>query len=120
MAAVRSYFERFADMAVADAIFGAQVQFHYPLGDLSGLEAVKGYIAAVRTAFPDIRFNIEDIFGEGELVAARWTLIGTQTGELRGRAPTGKLANLPGNTIFRLQEGRIVEMWVTFDPARLF
>jgi predicted ester cyclase len=119
-ASVRAYFERFADMAVADEIFGSAVQFHYPLGDLNGLEAVKSYLVAVRRAFPDVRFSIEDIFGEAELVAARWTLMGTQTGELRGRPPTGKPVRVPGNTIFRLREGRIVEMWVAFDPARLF
>jgi predicted ester cyclase len=81
---------------------------------------VKSYLAAVRKAFPDIRFTIEDIFGEGDLVATRWTLLGTQTGELRGRQPTGKSVTVPGNTIFRLREGRIVEMWVAFDPGRLF
>jgi predicted ester cyclase len=119
-ASVRAYFERFADMAVVDEIFGASVRFHYPLGDLNGLEAVKTYLVAVRNAFPDIHFKIEDILGEAELVATRWTLQGTQTGQLRGKQPTGKLVNVPGNTIFRLREGRIVEMWVAFDPARLF
>jgi hypothetical protein len=119
-AAVRAYFERFADMTVADEIFGPAVQFHYPLGDLNGVAAVKSYLMAVRKAFPDIRFIIEDIFGEGELVATRWTLVGTQTGELRGRPPTGNSVTVPGNTIFRLRERKIVEMWVAFDPARLF
>jgi predicted ester cyclase len=117
---VRAYFERFADMVVADKIFGPAVQFHYPLGDLYGLDAVKSYLVAVRKAFPDIRFAIEDIFGEAEFVATRWTLHGTQTGELRGKQPTGKPVTVPGNTIFRLEDGRIVEMWVAFDPARLF
>ena len=116
----RAYFERFADMTVVDEIFASAVQFHYPLGDLNGLSALKTYLMAVRKAFPDIQFTIDDIFGEDDLVGTRWTLRGTQTEELRGRQPTGKLVTVPGNTIFRLREGRILEMWVAFDPARLF
>ena len=117
-AAARSYFEKFADF-VADAIFHSEVQFHYPLGDLSGVDAVKRYVAAVRTAFPDIRFTVENLFGESDLIAARWTLTGTQTGEFAGKPPTGKSVAVPGNTVFRFRDGKILEMWVTFDPARL-
>jgi len=118
-ATARSYFEKFADLTVADAIFCPEVQFHYPLGDLDGLDDVKRYLAAVRLAFPDIRFAVHALFGEGDLIAARWTLTGTQTGELRGRPATGKPVAVPGNTIFRFRADRILEMWITFDPARL-
>jgi len=121
-AAVRSYFEEVLNrgsMAAADAIFIPEVRFQYPLGDLNGVEAVKGYIAAVRTAFPDVQFTVEDVFGEGERVAARWRLAGTQTGVFRGKLPSGKHVTVSGNTIFRVQSGKIHEMWVAFDPARL-
>ena len=117
-AAARSFYERYADLDVADAILSAGVQLHYPLGELVGLDAVKGYIGGVRTAFPDIRFSIEDCLGEGDLVAARWSLTATQTGEFRGRPATGKPVALSGTTMFKFQDGKIVEMWVTFDPAR--
>jgi steroid delta-isomerase-like uncharacterized protein len=120
--AVRSYFDELlnrGDMAVADAIFIPDVRFEYPLGDLKGVEAVKGYITAFRTAFPDAHFTLEDMFGDGERVAARWRLAGTQTGLFRGKPPTGKQVTLSGNTLFRLQGGKIAEMWVAFDPAKL-
>lgn len=77
-AAVRSYFEEVlnrGDMAAADAIFMPEVRFQYPLGDLNGVEAVKGYIAAVRTAFPDVRFMLEDVWrgrASGRSVAVGW------------------------------------------------
>lgn len=119
--AVRAYFEQVlnrGDMAAADAIFMPDVRFEYPLGGLDGVEAVKRYIAAFRAAFPDAHFTVEDMFGEGERVAARWRLAGTQTGSFRGKPPTGKQVTLPGNTIFHVQSGKIREMWVAFDPAR--
>lgn len=118
-AAARSYFEKYAELSVADVIFHAEVQLHYPLGELIGLDAVKSYITGVRAAFPDIRFSVDDLFGEGDLIAARWALTATQTGEFRGRPPTGRSVAVSGNTVFKFRDGKIVEMWVAFDPARL-
>ena len=121
-AAVRSYFEQLlnrGDIGAADAIFTSEVQFHYPLGDLSGIDAIKNYIAAVREAFPDAHFTVADLFGERERIAARWSLTGTQTGGFRDKLPTGKRVAMPGNTIFSVMDGRIGEMWVAFDPALL-
>ena len=119
-AAVRSCFEQLlkrGEIGAADAIFTSEVQFHYPLGELSGIDAIKNYIAAVREAFPDAHFTVADLFGERERIAARWSLTGTQTGGFRGKPPTGKRVAMPGNTIFSVIDGKIGEMWVAFDPA---
>ena len=120
--AVRSYFEQFVncgDMAAAHTIFAPEVRFDYPLGGLSGIEAVKQYIHAFRAGFPDVRFTIKDLFGEDNRVAVRWSMVGTQSGEFGGKPPTGKQVTLPGNTIFRVENGMIHEMWITFDSALL-
>ncbi len=121
-ATARAYFESVlnaGDLDVAEQIFADEVLFHYPLGELSGLDSVKQYIGTVRTAFPDIRFTVEDLFGEDNRVACRWTLRGTQTGKFRGNPPSGKRVQVPGNTIFRLSDGRIEELWISFNPNLL-
>ncbi len=121
-ASARSYFESVlnaGDLDVAEHIFANEVLFHYPMGELRGLDSVKQYIGAVRTAFPDIAFKIEDLFGENDRVACRWTLKGTQTGEFRGNPPSGKTVQVPGNTIFQFSDGKIEELWITFDPSLL-
>ncbi len=121
-ATARSYFEEVVNrgnMSAADTIFASEVQFHYPLGVLSGADAVKEYLAAVRTAFPDIHFTVADVVAEGERVAVRWMLAGTQTGAFRGKAPTGQKVSMPGLTLFHVVNGKIQEMWIAFDPARL-
>jgi len=118
----RSYFENLpniGDLAIADTLFASEIRFHYPLGELEGIESIKAYITAVRAAFPDIRFRVEDLFGEDDLVACRWILVGTQTGEFRGNPPSGKQVRVPGNTIFRMAHGQIQEMWVAFNPNLL-
>jgi steroid delta-isomerase-like uncharacterized protein len=118
----RSYFEEVLNhgrMSVADTIFSPGIQFHYPLGELSGADKVKDYLAAFRAAFPDVQFTVADLMAEGDRVAARWMLAGSQTGPFRGRAPTGQRVSVPGITLFHVVNGRIHEMWIAFDPARL-
>lgn len=114
----RSFYEKYADLEVADAILSAEVQLHYPFGELVGLDAVKSYITGVRKAFPGIRFTIEDCLGEEDLVAVRWSLTATQAGEFRGRPPTGRPVAVSGSTMYKFRDGKIIEMWVAFDPAR--
>ena len=121
-ATARTYFEEVVshgNMSAADAIFAPDIQFHYPAGDLNGADMVKDYLASVRTAFPDIHFTVADLVAEGNRVAARWILAGSQTGAFRGKAPTGQRVSVPGITLFHVVDGRIQEMWIAFDPARM-
>ena len=119
--ATRTYFEQLlnhGNMAAADTIFAPDIQFHYPLGNFDGSNAVKGYVASIRTAFPDIIFTADKLISEGDHVAARWSLVGSQTDKFRGQAATGRRVSVSGNTIFRFADGKIKEMWVAFDPAQ--
>lgn len=121
-ATVRSYFEEVLNhgsMSAADTIFAPDIQFHYPLGELSGADKVKDYLAAFRTAFPDVTFTVADLVAEGDRVAARWMFAGSQTGPFRGKAPTGQRVSVPGITLFHLVNATIHEMWIAFDPTRL-
>ncbi len=42
------------------------------------------------SAFPDLHFDIDQIFGDGDFVATRWTATGTHRGELMGIKPTNR------------------------------
>lgn len=100
-------------------IFSDQVVFNYPLGVLEGPNAVVAYLREFKSAFQDAIFEVHDLIEEKERVAARWTMSGTQTGEFKGRPPTFRRTELPGLTYFRLNSGRIVEMWIAFNPNTL-
>ena len=45
----------------------------------------------------------------------RWAATGTQEGELMGIPPTGRQVTLTGFDLFRIEGGRIVEMWQEAD-----
>ena len=45
--------------------------------DRQGIEVAKGFLSLMRGAFPDFRFEIEDLIAEGDKVAARVSVSGT-------------------------------------------
>jgi steroid delta-isomerase-like uncharacterized protein len=75
--------------------------------------------ADFRAAFPDLRMEVELILGEGDLVAARWTTEGTNSGPWGGRPPTGKRAQFSGVNIFRFHDGKVGELWNHRDDLGL-
>jgi steroid delta-isomerase-like uncharacterized protein len=83
--------------------------------DLRGPEAFKSFQHAYRTAFPDLKFKIEDLIAEDDKVANRWTATGTHTGDGLGFPATNRAVTVTGMGIIRLRNGQIVEVWNTFD-----
>lgn len=71
----------------------------------------KQVAADFRAAFPDLKHQIDLIVGEGELVVVRWTMQGTNT-EPWGSVPaTNKSVKFSGVNIFRIANGKVVEIW---------
>jgi steroid delta-isomerase-like uncharacterized protein len=70
-------------------------------------------------AFPDLERPVDDMVAEGDKVVARWTSYGTHTGHFQGLPPTGRRASMSGITIFRLEDGKIVEEWSESDMLGL-
>jgi steroid delta-isomerase-like uncharacterized protein len=81
----------------------------------SGPGGQKKRIDFFRTAFPDLRFTIEDVIAEGDLVSCRWTSTGTHQGPLSGVRPAGRKVSVIGMTFARFAAGKIVEGWVSWD-----
>jgi predicted ester cyclase len=67
------------------------------------------------SAFPDLRFAVEDMVAEGEKVVLRYTIRGTHKGELLGISPTDKQVTLTATETYRLAGGMIEEQWVNMD-----
>jgi steroid delta-isomerase-like uncharacterized protein len=101
--------------AVAEFMATDYVAHHVPSGLPPGAEGLKQLIAAYRTAFPDLKSNLNDIFGEGDRVAFRWSVSGTHLGDWFGVSPTGDHVTATGITIFRIDGGKVVEGWTSID-----
>jgi len=103
-------------LEVIDEIFAADCVSHIAGSpDIQGTEGEKQFVTMYRTAFPDVKFKIEDEIAEGDKVAARWTGSGTHKGELMGIPPTGVKATWTGIVINRIAGGKLVESWLSWD-----
>jgi len=86
------------------------VSDEYP--GFQGVKGPKGFekpIEGLVKAFPDIQWEIEDLFGEGDEIAIRWKWHGTHSGPFNGYAQTGKTVTNDGMAIFVLKNGKIVK-----------
>lgn len=73
----------------------------------------------VFNAFPDRQQTIHDWIVADDKVVTRWTVQGTHQGDYAGIAPTGKQVKFTGMDIFRLVDGKIVEVWAEVDMLGL-
>jgi steroid delta-isomerase-like uncharacterized protein len=86
---------------------------------------LKHLISTLRAAFPDLRFDVQELIGEGDTVACRSTMTGTHQGPLR----IGPMARLPINDtqievphmhFFRYDaEGRLTDLWHVWNTIML-
>jgi steroid delta-isomerase-like uncharacterized protein len=86
-----------------------------------GEDAVRGYYAASRTAFPDQRNRIHAIHHADTGVIVEFDLMGTHRGAMRGIPPTGREFTCRMVALFLFVDGsdRIVCERVYFDSATI-
>ena len=91
--------------------------------ELPGFEpnrkGVQQYFQMMHTAFPDLHFQVDDIFAAGDKVVARITMNGTQQGEFMGMQPAGKKIAVKGIDIVRFANGKLVEHWGVTDAMTM-
>jgi steroid delta-isomerase-like uncharacterized protein len=86
--------------------------------DVRGIEALKERVHKYRTAMPNLHVELEDIFATEDRCATRWTVRGTNDGELEGMPATHRKIEITGNSIDRFDaDGKIVETWDNWDNA---
>jgi steroid delta-isomerase-like uncharacterized protein len=82
---------------------------------LKGPDGVRMMITMYTTAFPDLHMIIDDLIGEGDTVACRFTTKGTHKGEFMGIPPTGKMVSISGYSFNRLKDRKQIETWGLSD-----
>ena len=100
----------------ADQVFAEDYVRHDPRGGappFPGPRGQKEIARSLRASFPDLRYNVQLVLADGDYVAARWTLSGTNTGPGPGGRPgTGKRVEFVGVNVFRFgPAGKVVEIW---------
>jgi len=108
------------NLTVIDEVYAADYVQHEPAPEtVNSSEALKQYVGAYLTAFPDLNLSIEDLFAEEDKVVWRFKSTGHQNGPFLGMPPSGRTGNITGIVIFRLEQDRIAEGWVNIDVLGL-
>ena len=92
--------------AAIDSIVAADVVFRNPPVVIKGIADFRKLVVALRSAFPDLNFTLEDELAEGNKVATRWVMRGTQG---------SRKVDVSGMDIFLIENGKIREIWVNMD-----
>ena len=103
---------------VADAILAPEFAWHapnLPPGVSPDREGIKRYATMLRTAYPDMRFTYGQIVAAGDKVVTYWMARATQSGPLMAIPPTGRPVVVTGIDIFRVADGKIAELWESWD-----
>ena len=88
-------------------------------GEPRGLAAYANGLRAVVRAFPDYRWELRHLLVDGDWIAAHFADSGTHRGSAFGVPATGRRVSTQEFAFYRIQGGRIVEVWVTADNLRI-
>ena len=108
-------------LEVVDEVISPSHALHDPnvSGSQMGPEAYRQQVIRFTTAFPDLRFAIEDIVCEEDKLVVSWTISGTHKGEFMGIAPTDKKISVDGITINHIGHGKILDSNISWDALGL-
>jgi len=108
------------NLAAAGEFVAANYRGHsYPPSLPPGPDGLRAFLSLFFQAFPDGKVSIEDMFGEGDRVAARLVFSGTHQGDFMGIPPTGKKIAVPAIDLARFENGKIVDHWGGPDQMAL-
>ncbi len=71
------------------------------------------------TAFPDLHLELHEMIAEGDAVAARYTMRGTQQGPFQGMPATGKTISVGGTAFYHVKDGKMVDDYPGFDALTM-
>lgn len=118
-AVVRTYIDVFCrhDLDAFLAIFATDGTYRNPgTGQPFSGQAIKGYLDALFTAFPDATFETVALYAITEQLAVwRWIMHGTNTGSFAGLSPTQRRITLPGCEFIEVDADKVHRVDGYFD-----
>lgn len=112
------------DLDVLDELLAEDFVGHAPAEPGHGAETqdrdrVAEEIERAHEGLADLRFTVDEIIAEGNLVAVRSTATGVHEGEFMGVPPTGEQVEFRAMNFFRIEDGEVIEDWALWDAVTL-
>ena len=87
---------------------------------LQGRDAARQMVEMYLKAFPDLRFESQQILTSGDHVIARTRLTGTHKGDFQGIAPTNNRIDIQSCVLSEIRNGKVIRNRVYSENAKLF
>ena len=125
---IRQFMERAfnqGDLTAVDTHMAAAAVDHQEPVNTNFCTHLKQVITALRTAFPDLHFELHEVLAEGDTVAFRSTMTGTHLGPLQlgpgpQLPPTGHSIRVAHMHFVQIIDGKGRDLWHLWDtPAMM-
>jgi predicted ester cyclase len=117
------------ELAIIDESVAPNGVDHQHPNEPSFAQHLKEVVIAMRTAFPDLHFEVTQMIGEGDWVACYSVMTGTNTGELRRPLmlppqaqhlpATGRPVRVPHMHMIRFEDGRSTDLLHLMDTMAM-
>jgi steroid delta-isomerase-like uncharacterized protein len=98
---------------------GYQLESDTNQSPVVGSEGLRAYATEMFAAFPDLHFELADVFGSDDLVGITWIASGTQRAEFLGMPASGRRMQVHGCTVSRFAGDRIHRQQSYWDVATM-
>src|SRR5579862_125915 len=104
------------------SVVAPEIVIHYAeLPDpLHGRETWQQGFELMRSAFPDLKAQVDDLVAAEDKVAIRVSFRGTHAGEFQGIPATDRPIHYVSHEFYRVENGLFAEEWICSDMASLF
>ncbi|MBO4205555.1 ester cyclase [Micromonospora echinofusca] len=100
---------------MAPTITAHQVQAENPTTITRTPQEYAEHVEEMLVAYGPFRVEVDELFGSGDRVYARWTQHGRHVGTVDGIAPTRRPVTQVTSCVYRVADGRIAEYWIQID-----
>ena len=107
------------DLSLWNEVIAESYVGHVNGHDIPNRDAGKAFVHALITAFPNLHYTVEDTIVQGD--QGRHPLVRHRHARrsLSGMPPTNRDVIKVGITIFRIEDGKMVELWNVWDQHGL-
>ena len=89
-------------------------------GQKPGLAGLKEMMSMMKTAYPDMKWTVNDIIADSNTIWAHFTMTGTNSGPMMGMPATNKKINVQGVDIIRLgADGKATDHWGYMEEQKM-
>ena len=109
-------FKKKANHGIVDELMSPDFVHHLTDPRLpAGRDGIKALGQVIVGGFPDVHASVKELLADGDKVIERTQTSATHTGEFNGIPATGRQVGWTEIHIYRLENGKIVELWSEID-----